>query len=156
MIFVLGKGSILNEEKLQDLPEPVSCEIMEAAEILAIPGKQLLSLMETDARLLHFLFFSQSHKVRRLYRQLKNTTNATRGKRWQPNCGSWHVMTGKGGGRCPYLPETHRDPDRGYAGNKKGDSFPPAQSSGGTFLVRYDKNTFVIPEPDALNRYFKE
>ncbi|MFQ7551459.1 MAG: hypothetical protein ACLRMZ_15470 [Blautia marasmi] len=37
MIFVLGKGSILNEEILQDLPEPVSCEIMEAAEILAIP-----------------------------------------------------------------------------------------------------------------------
>ncbi|MCQ4871791.1 Crp/Fnr family transcriptional regulator, partial [Blautia producta] len=63
----------------QDQPEPVSCEIMEEALKLAVPRKQLLALMETDARLMRFLFSSQSHKVRRLYRQLKNTTNATRG-----------------------------------------------------------------------------
>ena len=31
VIFVLGRGSLLNEEILQDLPEPVSCEIMEEA-----------------------------------------------------------------------------------------------------------------------------
>ena len=81
VIFVLGKGSLLNEEVLQDLPEPVSCEIMESARILAIPRKQLLALMETDARLMRFLFSSQSHKVRRLYRQLKNTTNAPSGEK---------------------------------------------------------------------------
>ena len=58
MIFVLGRGSLLNEEILQDLPEPVSCEIMEEALILAVPRKQLLALMETDARLMRFLFSS--------------------------------------------------------------------------------------------------
>ena len=117
VIFVLGRGSLLNEEILQDLPEPVSCEIMEEALILAVPRKQLLALMETDARLMRFLFSSQSQ----------------RGK----EDGSQAVETGprlweEGEGRCPHLSETDGDPACGYAGDEKGDSLPPAQSSGGT------------------------
>lgn len=158
VIFVLGKGSILNEEILQDLPEPVSCEIMEAAEILAIPRKQLLSLMETDGRLMRFLFSSQSHKVRRLYRQLKNTTNATRGEE-KMAAKLWKLARdyGKkeeGGVRiCLKLTVTQIADMLGTKRETASRQLKVLVKHG---LVRYDKNTFVIPNPDALNRYFKE
>ena len=158
VIFVLGRGSLLNEEILQDLPEPVSCEIMEEALILAVHRKQLLALMETDARLMRFLFSSQSHKVRRLYRQLKNTTNATRGEK-KMAAKLWKLARDYGkrekdGVRiCLKLTVTQL---ADMLGTKRETASRQLKVLVEQDLVRYDKNTFVIPEPDALNSYFKE
>lgn len=158
VIFVLGKGSLLNEEVLQNLPEPVSCEIMESARILAIPRKQLLALMETDARLMRFLFSSQSHKVRRLYRQLKNTTNATRGEK-KMAAKLWKLARDYGkkeesGVRiCLKLTVTQLADMLGTKRETASRQLKVLVEQG---LVRYDRNTFVIPDTDVLNRYFKE
>ena len=148
----------LIELVLQDLPEPVSCEIMESARILAIPRKQLLALMETDARLMRFLFSSQSHKVRRLYRQLKNTTNATRGEK-KMAAKLWKLARDYGkkeesGVRISLKLTVTQLAD--MLGTKRETASRQLKVLVEQDLVRYDKNTFVIPEPDALNSYFKE
>ena len=131
---------------------------MESARILAIPRKQLLALMETDARLMRFLFFSQSHKVRRLYRQLKNTTNATRGEK-KMAAKLWKLARDYGkkedvGFRiCLKLTVTQLADMLGTKRETASRQLKVLVEQG---LVRYDRNTFVIPDTDVLNRYFKE
>lgn len=158
VIFVLGKGSLLNEEVLQDLPEPVSCEIMESARILAIPRKQLLALMETDARLMRFLFFSQSHKVRRLYRQLKNTTNALSGEK---RLAAKLFKLGKDYGVCSgdgimidmnlsitYLAD--------MLGSKRETVSRQVKRLTELGLINMEKNRITIPDMKKISEYFKQ
>lgn len=158
VIFVLGKGSLLNEEVLQDLPEPVSCEIMESARILAIPRKQLLALMETDARLMRFLFSSQSHKVRRLYRQLKNTTNALSGEK---RLAAKLFKLGKDYGVCSgdgimidmnlsitYLAD--------MLGSKRETVSRQVKRLTELGLINMEKNRITIPDMKKISEYFKQ
>lgn len=158
VIFVLGKGCFLNEEALQELPEPVSCEIMEEAEILAIPRMQLLNLMEKDSRLMRFLFDSISHKVRRLYRQLKNTTNATRGEK-KMAAKLWKLARDYGvreEGRTRIALRLTVTQLADMLGTKRETASRQLKVLVEHGLVYYEKNCFVVPDTDALNQYFKE
>jgi CRP-like cAMP-binding protein len=71
--YILGEGEIVNEVIFEDLPASVECEIYEKAQILAVNKTCLLSLMEGDFGLTMSVMNSLGKKVRRLYRQLKNT-----------------------------------------------------------------------------------
>lgn len=79
VIFILGKGKMVNELMIQDLPSSVSCEIFEDARIASIKKSDLISIMETDFTLTKSILDSMAIKIRRLYRQLKNTSNSLRG-----------------------------------------------------------------------------
>lgn len=78
VIFVLGKGKIINEVVLQGLPASISCEVFENAQVLSFPREEILKIMENDFELTKGILASLSLKTRRLYRQLKNTTNSIR------------------------------------------------------------------------------
>lgn len=74
VIFIMGRGKILNEVILDDLPASINCEVFEAGRLLVIDRYKLLSIMESDFRLTKSIINSLSAKVRRLYRQMKNST----------------------------------------------------------------------------------
>ena len=81
VIFVFGKGQLLNEVMLQDLPSSINCEMLEESWVLVIPIKKLWRVMTQDAELTKAILDSMALKIRRLYRQLKNTTNALTGEK---------------------------------------------------------------------------
>lgn len=79
VIFVLGKGKLINEVILQEMPASVSCEIFEHATILSFRKSDFLAAMEKDFELTKAVIDSLSLKIRRLYRQMKNTSGSLRG-----------------------------------------------------------------------------
>lgn len=76
VIFMLGKGKIINEVIIQDLPSSINCEVFEEAVVLGIKRDKLLELMREDFELCRNVIISLSSKTRRLYRQLKNTPSS--------------------------------------------------------------------------------
>ena len=74
VIFILGRDKIINEVILDDLPSSINCEVFEEGELLTINRLDFLELMKEDFELTISVVNSLSIKVRRLYRQLKNTT----------------------------------------------------------------------------------
>ncbi|MBD7911656.1 MULTISPECIES: Crp/Fnr family transcriptional regulator [Clostridium] len=74
IIFILGKGSILNDVILDDLPASINCEVFEDAEVLCFQKDSFIRVMEKDFSLTKEVVNSLAKKVRRLYRQLKNST----------------------------------------------------------------------------------
>ncbi|MDO5714018.1 MAG: Crp/Fnr family transcriptional regulator [Tissierellia bacterium] len=78
VVFVLGRGSILNESITSDYTFSISAEAFSPSKIIVIPKVLLLQVMEEDWDLTLAIFHEMEHKVRRLYRQLKNTTGSLR------------------------------------------------------------------------------
>lgn len=78
VIFMLGKGKIINEVILQKLPASINCEIFEDACILGINRDKLIELMKEDFDLCTSVIISLSSKTRRLYRQIKNTQSSVK------------------------------------------------------------------------------
>lgn len=76
VIFMLGKGKIINEVIIKELPASINCEIFEDAVILGIKKEKLLNIMKEDFYLCKNIIISLSSKTRRLYRQLKNTPSS--------------------------------------------------------------------------------
>ena len=81
VIFAYGPGNLLNEEMLQNLPASVSCEAKENSLVFMIPRERLWTVMERDPALTRAVVQSMALKIRRLYRQMKNTTNALKGEK---------------------------------------------------------------------------
>jgi CRP/FNR family cyclic AMP-dependent transcriptional regulator len=78
VIFILGKGKMINDVIIQDLPASINCEIFEESYILSYDKTLFLKLMEEDFILTKNIMCSLAMKVRRLYRQLKNATGVVR------------------------------------------------------------------------------
>lgn len=81
VIFVYGPGKMLNEDILQSLAVAISCEMLEDSCVLALPMKQFRLVMWKDSGLANAVVESMALKIRRMYRQLKNTTNSLIGEK---------------------------------------------------------------------------
>lgn len=73
VIFILGKDTIINEVIIDDLPSSINCEAFEKAEILCFDRMLFLDIMKDDFELSKIIINSLAMKVRRLYRQGKNS-----------------------------------------------------------------------------------
>ena len=73
IFFILNEGETINEVIFDNLPASVSCEAFEDSIILALNKTDLLNIMSTDFQLTVNIINHMSKKIRRLYRQLKNT-----------------------------------------------------------------------------------
>lgn len=158
IIFVYGKGSMLNEVVLQDLFESSSCEILKSGIILAFPKKRFIQLMEQDFRLNKAVLDSMALKIRRLYRQLKNTTNAMLGEKrlaaklWKLSR-DYGEKTDKGTVVQMDLTITYLADMMGSKRETVSRQLKKLTEKG---LIQYEKNTFIIPDMEQLNFYFKE
>lgn len=74
VIFILGRDKILNDVILDNLPASINCEVFDSGKLLIIDKVRFLSFMENDFNLTRAVIESLSIKLRRTYRQLKNTT----------------------------------------------------------------------------------
>lgn len=74
IIFILGRDKVLNEVILDNLPASIFCETFEGGELLLINKNKLIEIMKDDFNLTTNIVNSLAIKVRRLYRQMKNTT----------------------------------------------------------------------------------
>lgn len=75
VIFILGKGSFLNEVILDYLSSSINCEAFENCEIISIKKAKFMEIMEDDFKLTTLVINSLAKKTRRMYRQLKNSTS---------------------------------------------------------------------------------
>lgn len=73
VIFILGKESIINEIIIDDLPSSINCEAFENAEIICFDRIKFIDIMKDDFELYKIIINSLAIKVRRLYRQSKNS-----------------------------------------------------------------------------------
>lgn len=76
VMFILDNGEMLNEVIAEDLPESINCEAFEEAEIFEISRDTFIRIMECDFNLTKVVIGSLSNRVRRMYRQLKNTPSS--------------------------------------------------------------------------------
>ncbi len=73
VIFILGKDTIVNEVIIDDLPASINCEAFEKSEVLCFDKMKFLDIMKDDFELSKIIINSLAIKVRRLYRQGKNS-----------------------------------------------------------------------------------
>ncbi|MDU1313823.1 Crp/Fnr family transcriptional regulator [Clostridium septicum] len=74
VVFILGEDRIINAVVIDNLPASINCEIFENAEILSFDRNKFIEIMENDFELSKVVIRSLAIKVRRLYRQMKNST----------------------------------------------------------------------------------
>ncbi|WP_320047803.1 Crp/Fnr family transcriptional regulator [uncultured Ilyobacter sp.] len=73
VIYILGDGEFINEVIFDDLPSSVNAEAFEKTLLIKYDKKELEEIMESDFQLTKNITNSMGKKVRRLYRQIKNT-----------------------------------------------------------------------------------
>lgn len=73
VIFILGDNTVINDVIIDELPASINCEVFEDAEILCFKREAFIGLMNEDFELSIIIINSLALKVRRLYRQSKNT-----------------------------------------------------------------------------------
>lgn len=157
VIFVYGKGKTLNEVILNGLPASISCEAMSDALILVFPVTPLLEIMEQDFGLTKALMDSMSIKIRRLYRQLKNTSNIIRmDKKIAAKLWKLSMDYGK---PCNEGTEIDMNLTITYLadmmGSKRETISRQLKLLTDEGLVIYKNNRFIIPNSDQLSEYFK-
>jgi CRP-like cAMP-binding protein len=158
VIFVYGEGSLLNEVMLQDLPASINCEMLEQSLVLAMPVTRFWHVMEKDSGLTKAVMNSMALKIRRLYRQLKNTTNDLTGeKRLAAKLYKLSKDYGikQEDGFCidlnltiTYLAE--------MLGSKRETVSRQAKKLVDMHLLIIQKNKFIIPDQQKLSDFFKK
>ncbi|MGN0400220.1 MAG: Crp/Fnr family transcriptional regulator [Blautia sp.] len=73
IIFIFGKGALLNDHIMNTHSSAVYCETIEKSRIFAIPVSDFTRLMEQDFSLVKAVLVLQEHKLWRTSHQLKNT-----------------------------------------------------------------------------------
>ena len=69
----MGDNTVINDVIIDELPASINCEVFEDAEILCFKREAFIGLMNEDFELSIIIINSLALKVRRLYRQSKNT-----------------------------------------------------------------------------------
>jgi len=81
VVYILNKGEIINEVIFDNITASINCEGFEDSEIISISKVDLLDTMRQDFKLTEVILCSMSKKIRRLYRQIKNTVPTKMDKR---------------------------------------------------------------------------
>lgn len=158
VIFIYGPGNMLNEVMLQELPASINCEIREDALVLVLPKERLWHVMERDGALTRAVMDSMSLKIRRLYRQLKNTTNALSGEKrlaakFYKLARDYGTVTESGiriemNLSITYLAE--------MVGSKRETVSRQMKKLTEMDLIRMEKNKVFVPDLKKLSIYFRE
>jgi len=81
VVYILNKGEMINEVIFDDYSSSINCEGFEDSVIISILKIDLLNIMQEDFKLTEVIMWSMSKKIRRLYRQIKNTVPTKMDKR---------------------------------------------------------------------------
>jgi CRP-like cAMP-binding protein len=81
VVYILNPGEILNEVIFDFKPASISSEAFEESEIISFNRNEFLKIMQSDFDLTKGIVDSMARKIRRLYRQIKNTVPIRMDKR---------------------------------------------------------------------------
>lgn len=76
ILFICGKGMLLNEHVFNDHATSMYCETIEKSKIFMIPCKDFINIMQEDFKLAKNVMGTQEKKIWRLSHQLKNTMSS--------------------------------------------------------------------------------
>ena len=158
VIFVYGPGNLLNEVLFEDIPASINCEVREDSRVLVLPKDRLWHVMARDGELTKAAFKSMAIRIRRLYRQMKNTTNALKGEK---RLAAKLYMLARDYGKetergisiemqlsITYLSE--------MLGSKRETVSRQVKKLCDSGLILMEKNHFWIPNLENLSNYFKQ
>lgn len=157
VIFVYGAGYMLNEVMLQDLPASINCEMLENSLVLAIPIQKFWHVLEKDNSLTRAVIESMALKIRRMYRQLKNTTNDLTGEK-RLAAKLYKLSKDQGVAQeegiridmnltITFLAE--------MLGSKRETVSRQLKKLAEMDLILIQKNQFIVPDQKKLSEYFK-
>ncbi len=157
IVFILGENKIINGVIIDNLPASINCEAFEESEILCFPRDGFIEVMKSDFNLTTIVIETLSKKVRRLYRQSKNSIaikveKKLAAKLWKLSK-DYGIETESGtiidiNITVTYLAEMFGMPRETLSRalkiliDKK--------------LVINDKRKLIIPDREALSKFFKE
>lgn len=157
VIFVLGPGDLLNDSVAGHYPSAISCQAFSESQVVALPKSQLRAAMAQDPALGMAILQALEEKVRRLYRQLKNTSTAIRmdkklaAKLWKLSKDYGQLCRE---GTCIDLSLSHA-----YLGDLLGTTRETISRQMKTLaeegLVIQDGKRIIIPCREELGEYFK-
>ncbi|HEY8889499.1 MAG TPA: Crp/Fnr family transcriptional regulator [Clostridium sp.] len=81
VVYILNKGEMINEVIFDNYSSSINCEGFEDNKVISISKVDLLNIMQHDFKLTEVILYSMSKKIRRLYRQIKNTVPTKMDKR---------------------------------------------------------------------------
>lgn len=156
VIYILNSGEFINEVIFDNLPASITCEAFECSCILCFFREDLLKIMSQDFKLTHVIINSMAKKIRRLYRQLKNTIPIKMDKKlaaklWKMSK-DYGVETKEGilidlNISMTYLAEmlgsTRETISRCMNNLKKRN------------MIKLQNRKIIVPDPEALALYFK-
>lgn len=158
VVFVYGPGSLLNEDSLQNLTSSINCEVREDAQVMVLPVDRFVQVMDKDSRLLRAVMGSMSLKIRRLYRQLKNTTNAMSGEKRLAaklfKLGKDYGVSTDGGVRIDMALSITYLAD--MLGSKRETVSRQVKKLTKLGLINMEKNKITIPDMKKISDYFKQ
>lgn len=158
VIFVYGKGEMLNEVMLQDELSSINCELLSDAVVFRFPIKIFKELMSRDYNLAEAVMKSMAVKIRRLYHQLKNTSNAMRLDK-QIAAKLWKLSKDHGV-PCENGYEINFDLTISYLadmlGSKRETVSRQLKILAEKDLILIKKNRFYVKNINNLKQYFKE
>lgn len=156
--FILGPGELINEDIHPETTSSVSCEAFENLEVLCIEKTALRECMKKDFGLTEIVLNAANRKIRRLYRQLKNTTGVLKMER-RVAAKLWKLANDYGvdtpDGRTidldisiTYLADLMGSPRETISRALK---LLNTQE-----IIRQDKGRITVVDMDALSDYFKQ
>jgi CRP/FNR family cyclic AMP-dependent transcriptional regulator len=157
VIFILDKGKLINEVMLQGEKDSINCEAFEDAQILCFDKQDFQRIMEQDAMLAKGIMDSLAIKVRRLYRQLKNTPSSVRSDK-RIAAKLWKLSRDYG---VSYGTETKINMDLSITyladmlGARRETVSRQLKSLTEQGLIRIEAGQMIIPDRDKLSEYFK-
>lgn len=157
VIFILDKGKLINEVILQGGTDSINCEAFDDAQILCFDKQDFLRIMQRDFALAKGVLDSLAIKVRRLYRQLKNTPSSVRSDK-RIAAKLWKLSRDYG---IPYENGTKINMDLSITyladmlGSRRETVSRQLKALAMQGLIRIEDGQMVIPDRDKLSSYFK-
>lgn len=157
VIFILDKGKLINEVILQGGTDSINCEVFEDVQLLCFDKQAFLEIMQRDFALAKGVLDSLAIKVRRLYRQLKNTPSSVRSDK-RIAAKLWKLSRDYG---IPYENGTKINMDLSITyladmlGSRRETVSRLLKTLAGQGLIRLENGHMVIPDRDKLSDYFK-
>lgn len=156
VIYILGTGKFINEVIFDGLPASIGCEAFEDCQLVYFYKEELLQIMSKDFELTKFIINSMGKKIRRLYRQLKNTVpikidKKLAAKLWKLSK-DYGVETEDGVLIDLDISITYLASMLGSARETISKSMTRLEKEG---LIKYKGKKIVVPERNALSVYFR-
>ncbi|MGL4254619.1 MAG: Crp/Fnr family transcriptional regulator [Fusobacteriaceae bacterium] len=74
VIYMIGGGSFINEVIIDGKESSVSCDAFDRCQLLLFPQEKFLKILEKNPEIALAFINSMGNKIRRLYRQVKNSS----------------------------------------------------------------------------------